>query len=68
MKNGDIIVCGLWEMDLVRQGLIESGRCKTCQYEDINFDKDNNILYFCSKKGKLEEEQTDCKDWFVSTK
>ena len=57
----DITVCGLWENELVKKGIMKKGRCRDCLY----YDGDGNY-WVCSKLNKtFEYEKQNCSKWSI---
>ena len=59
--NEGMIICGLsMEMEMAKEmGTI--GKCISC----LHCDRYSKELIVCSKKGVLENEKNNCKDWIV---
>lgn len=73
MENNSIIVCGLFEQELVEKGLMKPGRCRDCfyydGYEQTDFKGNVVPVILCQKhKKRLQKEETDCKDWRIDTR
>ena len=63
----DMWICGLFEWELVKQGLMKEGRCRDCFY-DVSFHENGNTIWDCEKFGQLLDERTDCPDWVIDTR
>lgn len=65
VKEGEIVVCGLFEYELVKKGLMKKGRCRDCFHWDGSVQSP-----ICTKNGVelLDKEKTDCKEWVIDTR
>ena len=67
---GDMCICGLFEMDLVRKGIMKEGHCSSCFHNESILEK-GILIPLCEKGGKtkrLEKQKTDCNEWRIDTR
>lgn len=66
----DITICGLFEMELVRKGIMKEGHCSSCFYNGSTLEK-GILIPICDKDEDarmLEKQLTDCKEWVIDTR
>lgn len=67
---GKLFICGLFEQELVKKGIMKPGRCRDCIHYE-GFREKDELFVICGKDGKrkrLKEEKTNCKDWVIDTR
>ena len=66
----DMVICGLFEMELVRKGIMKEGHCSSCFHNGSILDG-SKLIPICEKDAepkKLEKQCVDCKDWRIDTR
>lgn len=66
----DMTICGLFEMELVRKGIMKKGHCSSC-FHNGSILEGGILIPLCEKDGKpieLVEQEVDCKEWRIDTR
>lgn len=66
----DMVICGLFEMELVRKGIMKEGHCSSC-FHNGSILQDGQLIAICERDAepkRMQEQKVDCKDWTIDTR
>lgn len=66
----DMVICGLFEMELVRKGIMKEGHCSSC-FHNGSIIQDGELIAICERDAEpklMAEQKVDCKEWRIDTR
>lgn len=66
----NMVICGLFEMELVRKGIMKEGHCSSC-FHNGSILQDGELIAICEKDAepkRMAEQKDDCKEWRIDTR